>query len=339
MAITPLLCAYLCATRRSWGWFAFWAVLAVSWKEDVALAVLMLGLVIAFRPKHTPADRKAGLITAGLAILWFLAVTQILLPTVSGHPAHYENLYSGIGGSPGGFFDTAFHDPGAITSRVVSSESGDFAWKLLAPFGVTSLLAPGALLVGLPQFGLDVISDPSWTRSISYHYAALPLAAIAIAAVEAVSFLVRRFGGWTRWAIPSFVLACALTTMLAWGPSPIGAEYDGGWWPPATDTRLDAKRAAIDLVPDDASVSAVYTFVPQLSDREKIYTFPNPWKPSNWGYKDQDTHDPRDVDWLVIDRAALGIADRTLLDEILATEKFEVVDDAENILVARRKGS
>jgi uncharacterized membrane protein len=339
MAITPLLCAYLCATRRSWGWFAAWAVLAVSWKEDVALALIVLGLVVAFRPKHTSADRRAGLITAGLAIAYFLVVTQLLLPTVSGHPAHYENLYSGVGGSPEGFFETALHEPGAIASRIGSSETGNFAWHLLAPFGLTALLAPGALLIGLPQFGLDAISDPSWTRSISYHYAALPLAAVAIAAVEGVAFLVRRIDGAARWAVPALVLACALVTTLAWGPSPIGAEYGEGWWPPATDTRLGAKRAAVDLVPDDAAVSAVFTFVPQLSDRERIYTFPNPWRPSNWGYRDQDTHDPRDVDWLVIDRLALGVADRLVLDQVLSVEDWKIVQDDENILVAHREGA
>ena len=338
MAITPLLFAYLCATRRSWGWFAGWAVLAVSWKEDVALAVIILGLVIAFRPRHTAADRRAGLITAGLGLAFFLCVTQLLLPSVSGHPAHYENLYSGVGGSPEGLLDTAVHDPGAITSRVGSSETGDFAWRLLSPFGLTALLAPGALLIGLPQFGLDAIADPSWTRTIHYHYAALPLAAVAIAAVEGIAFLVRRIGGPARWAIPAFVLGCALVTTLAWGPSPIGAEYDGGWWPPTSDARLDAKRAAIDRVPEDASVSTVFTFVPQLSGREHIYTFPNPWRPSNWGYRDRDTHDPRDVDWLVVDRAALGVPDRLLLDQIVSVEDWEIVQDDDDVVVARRKG-
>jgi uncharacterized membrane protein len=336
MAITPLLCAYLCATRRSWGWFAGWVVLAVAWKEDVALAVIMLGLVIAFRPRHTAADRRAGLLTAGLALLFFLCVTQLLLPAVSGHPAHYENLYSGVGGSPAGVLDTALRDPGAITSRIGSSETGDFAWRLLAPFGLTAVLSPGALLIGLPQFGIDAIADPAWTRMIHYHYAALPLAAIAIAAVEGVAFLVRRIGGPTRWVIPTFVLCCALVTTVAWGPSPIGAAYDAGWWPPASDSRLDAKRAAVDLVRDDESVSAVFTFVPQLSGREHIYTFPNPWRPSNWGFRDRDTHDPRDVDWIVVDRAALGTSDRLLLEQILSIEDWEIVQDRENVVVARR---
>jgi uncharacterized membrane protein len=339
IAITPLLCAYLCAVRRSWGWFAGWAILAVSFKEDLALVLVVLGLVIAFRPRHLPGDRRAGLITAGVALLWFVAVTQLLLPLVSGHPAHYENLYSGVGGSPSGVVETAFRDPGEITSRVLSSESGEFAWKLLAPFGLMGLLAPGALLLGLPQFGADVLSDASWTREITFHYAAIPLAAIAIASVEAVAFVVRRIGRVTRWLVPAIVLACALASTLAWGPSPVGAEYDRGWWPPATDTRLDAKRAAIDAVPDDASVSAAYTFVPQLSRREKIYTFPNPWRASNWGYQDRDTDDPADVDWIAVDRASLGVEDQQLLEQILGNGSWRVVRERDDVLVAKRKGS
>jgi uncharacterized membrane protein len=337
IAITPLLCAYLCAVRRSWGWFALWAVLAVSFKEDLALVVVVLGLVLAFRPHRAPGDRRAGLLTAGLALVWFVLVTQVLLPTVSGHPAHYENLYAGVGGSPSGVFETAVDDPGEITSRVLSSGSGEFAWKLLAPFGLTAILSPGALLLGGPQFGADILSDASWTRAITYHYAAIPLAAIAIAAVEGVAFVVRRIGGATRWLLPAFVLACALVTTVAWGPSPIGAEYDNGWWPPDSDARLDTKKTALDAIPDDASVAAGYTFVPQLSGRESIYTFPNPWRASNWGYRDQDTHDPADVDWLAIDRLALGPEDRQLLAEILTNGRWRVVSDVDDVLVAKRK--
>jgi uncharacterized membrane protein len=359
IAITPLFCAYLCAVRRSWRWFALWAVVAVSFKEDLALAVVVLGLVIALRPRRRraaipvdagggvardgdpggrqPGDRRAGLITAGAAALWFVAVTQLLLPSVSGHPAHYEALYSGVGGSPSGVVETAFRDPGEITSRVLSSESGEFAWKLLAPFGFTGVLAPGMLAVGAPQFGADVLSDAPWTRAINYHYAALPLAAVALAMVEGAAFLVRRFGGAARLIVPGLVLACALAATVAWGPSPIGAEYRNGWWPPDSDPRLDAKRAAVALVPDDASVSAVYTFVPHLSEREQIYTFPNPWRASNWGYHDHGTHDPRSVDWLVIDRAAVGAQDQAVLDRILRSGQWDVVRAVDGILVARRR--
>ncbi len=336
IALTPLLAAYLCSVRRSWRWFAFWIVLAISCKEDIALAVIVIGLVIALRPSRRPGELRIGLFTVGAAALWFVLVTQVMLPLVSGHPAHYEGLYQGVGGSPGGIVETAFRDPGNITGRLTSSESGDFAWRLLAPFGLTGLLSPGVLLIGAPQFVLDVLSDASWTRQITYHYAALPLLGVTVAMVEGVAWLVRRIGGIARWLLPTLVLACALATTIAWGPSPIGAEYDQGWWPPATDSRLDAKEAAVAAIPDGASVSAGYTIVPHLSERDEIYTFPNPWRAANWGYRDEDTRDPRTVDWIAVDRQAVGLEDRALLDSILANGNFEVVFNRDDVLVAHR---
>ena len=330
LAITPLLCAYLCATRRSWRWFTLWVVLAVAWKEDVALAVIVLGLIIAWR-----GDRRVGLTTAGLALVWFVAVAFIVLPAINGGVLQSEGIYSGVGGSAGGIVDTALSDPGQVTTRVFGSESGDFAWKLLMPFGLVPLLAPVALLIGAPQFLLDVISDVPWTRSITFHYAALPLTAITIAMVEGVALLGRRGGRLVRFAAPAVVLACAVYGTIAWGPSPVGAEYRKGWWPPSVDTRLDAKQAAIDAVPDDAAVSASYTLVPHLTHRAEIYSFPNPWRPANWGVPGSDTRNPERIDWIVIDRQVVGDA-RALLDRILSGPDFKVVFDRDDLLVARR---
>ena len=49
VAIAPLLFAYWAARERRWGWFTVAAVIALSCKEDVALAVVVLGLLVAFR--------------------------------------------------------------------------------------------------------------------------------------------------------------------------------------------------------------------------------------------------------------------------------------------------
>ena len=43
MAIPFLLTAYLLATRRQWRWYWVALVAALSWKEDVAIAVAILG--------------------------------------------------------------------------------------------------------------------------------------------------------------------------------------------------------------------------------------------------------------------------------------------------------
>lgn len=330
MAVTPLLCAYLCAVRRSWGWFAGWALLAVSFKEDVAIAVLVIGVLIAVR-----GDRRVGLLTVGAAAAWFAVVVWVMIPAVSGGAPHYESLYSGVGGSAGGIAETAFTDPGEITSRVFSDESTDFAWKLTAPFGFAPLLAPVAIAIAAPQFLLDVISDVEWTRTITFRYAALPLVALAIAMVEGIAFVRRRLRDVAALVAALFVAGWAVFGTLAWGPSPIGDEYDKGWWPQAEDTRLDAKQAAVDTVPDDASVSTSYTFVPQLSRRAEIYSFPNPWKPANWGTPDSETRDPARVEWLVLDCAPMTPEDKAFVTAIVQ-DGFEVVSIRDDVLVARR---
>jgi hypothetical protein len=91
----------------------------------------------------------------------------------------------------------------------------------------------------------------------------------------------------------------------------------------------------VDLVPDHASVSASYSLVSHLSHRPEIYTFPNPWRRSNYGVKDTETPDPARIDWLVIDRQVLG-QDEALFAGILASGDFRVVSEVDGIVVARR---
>jgi uncharacterized membrane protein len=333
VAITPLLCAYLCAQRQSWRWFAFWCVLAIAWKEDVALAVMMLGVLVALR-----GQRRIGVTTALVSLGWFLLWTVILFPEINGGDVQSTNLYSTLGGDAGGVVESFVTDPGEILSRVFSSESGDFAWHLVLPFGLFApLLAPLVLLIGLPQYLLDVISDAAFTRTYMFHYGALPLAALAIAMVEGVAFASRRFGRTVAFVAPLVVLGTALFGTLSWGLSPIGAEYESGFWPPPHDPRIESKRAAADFVPDDAVVSAVYGFVPQFSQRPEVYTFPNPWESKNFGIGGKPRRNPSRVEWLVIDRTVLGPSDVVLLDQILSTDEFRIVFERDDLLVAHRR--
>jgi hypothetical protein len=274
--------------------------------------------------------------TAGLALAWFVAMTVVVMPAINGGSLQSADLYSGVGGSGGGLLRTAATHPGRITERVFSSDSGEFAWKLIVPFGGVSLLALGPLAIGVPQFLLDVLSDLSFTRTITMHYAALPIVALAIAMVEGVAFLRRRLGTRAMVVALAVVMAGALYGTRAWGPSPVGAEYRKGWWPPADNSRLDTQRAAVAAVPDGASVSAGGTLVPQLSERAEIYSFPNPWRRRDWGVAGSATRSPRRVEWLVVDRAALSSLELSVLDSVLNSGEFRVVLDRDAVVVARR---
>jgi uncharacterized membrane protein len=235
--------------------------------------------------------------------------------------------------------ETLFDDPDAITSRVFGSESADFAYRLLLPFAFVPLLAPLVLLIGLPQFLLDVLTDVEWTRTIQHHYAALCIVALALATVHAVAFVVRRFGRALATVACCFVIAGGVFGTLVWGPSPVSEKYRSGWWPPASDPRRDSLDAAVAMVPDDAAVAASYGILPHLSQREEIYDFPNPWESKNFGIEGKPQRDPERVEWLVIDEAIVrgDPAAYALLQTIL--EDFTVVFDRDDVLVARRAAS
>jgi uncharacterized membrane protein len=73
VAIGPLLFAYWAARERRWGWFTVAAVIALMCKEDVALAIVVLGLLVAFRLR---GDRRH------LAVGFGLVALGLLIPVV-----------------------------------------------------------------------------------------------------------------------------------------------------------------------------------------------------------------------------------------------------------------
>ncbi len=331
IAIAPLFAAYYCSVRRRWGWFAVWAVLAVAWKEDVTLVIVALGILIALR-----GDRRVGLWTVGLALAWFGAWTFAVFPWINDGAVQSRALYADVGGSPSGILRTTFENPTRITGRVSDHAARDFYWRIGAPYAFLPLAAPLALLLGLPQLVVNLITNVPWTKTITYHYAALPLVALTLALCEAVGWLSRHLRRAVLWVVLGIVLAASVTTTVQWGVSPIGDEYRRGWWPHSAEPRLDTVRDQLDRIPADAAVSATYNLVPHLSQRPEIYSFPNPWVSRNFGIDGKPTRSPARVEWLVVDRLVLGAADRALLDRILTQGRFEVVADADDYVLARR---
>jgi uncharacterized membrane protein len=330
LIITPLLFAWWLATRDRWGWFAVAVGIALACKEDAALAVVMLGLVLAVL-----GERRAGLVTAAAGAGWFLLATRVVIPAAGGGDGpFYQELFPGFGNSLGEIVWNMVVHPSRLAELATRPDRVDYYWHVLGPVAFLPLAAPLVLLISVPQTVVNVTSGHVLTHDFRFHYTSIVLAGVFLATVEGMALAGRNRPA-VRRALVAVLLAAAVVANVAWSPSPLGRQYDNGWWARA-DPRHATVRAALRVVPDNAGVSASYNLIPHLTHRVYAYEYPNPWRVTNWGAHGENPPDPDTVDYLVIDERLLG-DQRPLYDRLLGPDGgYGKVFASDGIVVARR---
>lgn len=350
LVVTPLLAAWWCARRERWRWFALFLVLALSTREDTALAVTMLGLVLLVERRrdawavvrrrsalvwyrHRPIVAALGTFVGG--IVWYLLCTRLVIPHFNrGNEAFYVRAYfGGYGDSTGAVLGEIVSNPGRVLDDATEPDRLRFYRDLFAPLGFAPLLAPLQLLVAAPQMLASVIGSSPYARQIRWQYTSVMIAPIIVATIDGA----RRLWRW-RWVRPVVVLGIAASSIIGnvlLSNSPV-SRNDWVWARPTVRTPTLVR--AVSLVPDDVSVVATYSLLPHLTHREFVYDWPNPWVPSYWGVDDgHRLPDPSRIEWLVVDRWHVGESERALLDELIGPQgEFRVVFDRDDVVVARR---
>jgi uncharacterized membrane protein len=329
LVITPLLFAWWLALRGRWGWFAVAVAVALACKEDAALAVAALGVVLAVR-----GERRAGLLTAAAGAGWFLLATRVVIPAAGGGAGpFYQELFPGFGDTLAEIVWNMVVHPSRLLELATRPDRLTYYWQVLAPVAMLPLAAPLVLLIGAPQVVVNVTSGHALTHDVRFHYTAIVLAAVFLATVEAIAWLGR--GQTARRALVGVLVATSLVANVVWSPSPLGLRFDDGIWA-RPEPRHAAARAALALVPPDAGVSASYNLIPHLTHRVFAYEFPNPWQVTNWGAHGEHPPDPDTVDYLVIDEQLLG-DQRPLYESLTGPDGgYRKVFESDGIVVAKR---
>ena len=120
LVITPFLFAWWFAMRRSWGWFFVFVGLALSTREDTAMAVFVLGFVLLVRNWRSEdrVDRRMAVGTMVLGAIWYLFCTQLVIPHFNGgqQPFYLESFYGSYGGSMPEIAKTILRHPDRLVS-------------------------------------------------------------------------------------------------------------------------------------------------------------------------------------------------------------------------------
>lgn len=270
-----ILFAFLAIDRKKTGWFYVCCIGAAFCKEDMALAVLVLGILVYFM-----YDKRAGKIVTIGSLLYFLLAVFLLIPKLG--PAGYQ--YSGrlgqFGNTPLQAAKNFFLHPLRTFNILATRENLRYIFDLLLPVAFLSLFAPVFLLPAVPAFVINIISSFQPQHTILNQYTAGIVPFIFIALV----FGLRRIKNWADGSFrPRLVLGslaavlvfCSVAGNFYYSPSPLA----GAWSPRlyTSDRHIDVIREGLSKIPEDVPVSAQVFLLAHLSEREKLYMFPNPF--------------------------------------------------------------
>lgn len=245
------------------------ALLALSLKEDVALAYLGLGAVLVVH-----GQRRIGTAVAALSTAWFV-VASLVVRSGSGAQGAFGRRFAGDrGDSVAEAFVWMLQHPLATAGDIVQ-DSLFYVLLLLIATGGLALLAPLWMLVALPSAAHNALSAYEPQHLLSFHYHQLTMTGLFLAAAVGVRRLEQ--AGWPLRAAAGVGIALAAVLAVAAGNWAHAHESEGVRLP------RDATRQALSLIPPDAPVTASTHLLPHLSQRVAVYPLPEPFVPLDSG--------------------------------------------------------
>jgi uncharacterized membrane protein len=287
LAISPffVFCVAHALGTRSRAWLALAVALTLACREDVALAVVVLGA------HQVLANRRvaAGLVLVGVGAAWFLAMKFVLMPLASGGGGVYADIYQGLAPEGaagfGAVLQTLLVNPGFVLGSLLTEAKVEYALLILAPMGFVPLrraigalfLLPGTLFTLLstdypPALSIGFQYTAFWTPYL-FVASALLLRADAFAPPGSTQARATR-AGW----LGAFAL---LAVVCSWQYGAIFQQRtaSGGFHDPFPfgTTELDVARRrlreeVLRALPRDAKVAASESVAPHVSNRAVAYT-------------------------------------------------------------------
>jgi uncharacterized membrane protein len=261
------------------------AALACLTQEQVGLVVAGLAVWMWFRQRDR---RRTALILGAGAIAWVAIAVGVIMPAFATDDVNpHLSRYAELGDTPGEILTTVVTRPWEAVDVIATPGRLTYLAALLLPLLLLPLAAPLLAAAALPQLLVNLFASSGPVQSVQYHYAVLLVPFLVAAALLGLAGLRRR----PRPArlerllarpalVAAMLVAAVVIAGIRQGPLPIWGWVPGGWSgsPLHSFTMDDQARAlqrAVDVIPDDARVSAVNVAGAHLSERRRILLFPN----------------------------------------------------------------
>lgn len=275
----------------------YWVFVALALlvREDVSLLLCGVGLyaILVHRRKVT------GLATIGVCLAYFAFVKLFVMldpgifmqesSKTYGYAYYFKDMMGKDGGSVGDLVASLVGNPIFVIKHLTTDVKLQFFFLLFLPLLFVPLLGGRRIVVMLYGFAFLFLSSRRPVFSIHFQYTTV-LYPLAFALVPSVLAELRE-ARWVKAAVARparlvVALVCGMvvaTTALSakFGALLPNASFKAGFTPLVrefTDRQAETYRwltRKMAEVPRDASVSATNRLAPHLSNRDRIYHFPN----------------------------------------------------------------
>ncbi len=275
--------------QKKWGKAAFWALLMVACKENIALWLVFIGLGLAWHYRRQVGQGKAALVLSLSAVCAFLLILKWLMPYMADGKLEYLHFnYSALGKDMGQAIKTLLTQPWKgieLLFFVPESIDSSFAlkakawtWELLLMSGAwLAVFRPAAALMALPVLAQKMFNDDptKWSPFLHYNIEFAPILAFAL-----VVFAARLTPKIYVLMVSLGLIGGALATWRsfdlyrpqAYMPQQLKVWHADHWKRSPSAAKI---RKVLDQIPQEASVSASSVLVPHLADRKIIRTWPD----------------------------------------------------------------
>jgi uncharacterized membrane protein len=261
---------------------AMWClcVLTLACKEDQVFTIGVLALLM--RSFGAPEIKKQWRFILYLCVFWFLIGTGVIQQQLRAPNGYTDFVYYGwlVGLNP------AIHvTPLAVAEALVRPEALLMVAGIIASMFAFPILAPRWLLLVIPPYLANVLSDHVPQNILQLHYVMLLLFPLMVAGgIGARRFLEVRS---IRPAVALTFALPALVIGLAAGrfPPALGTDIPWAYEEPNSVAQL---RAATSMIPADAPVNADAGLDVWLANRHQVNDFPDKLDNASYVVIDED---------------------------------------------------
>lgn len=175
---------YFFLTKKYWVSLIFF-LLSIFSKEEIPLTTAVFSLFMALST-YKKNDRKelffSSLILV-ISVLWFVASIWLIAPYFRGGQHFALTRYKSLGDGPTAIINNVLTKPWMYVNLIFNIDNLKYLFLLLFPLGFFSLFSPIYLLMALPEFMINFLSNHPQMRGIDNHYTAVITPFVFIGAI------------------------------------------------------------------------------------------------------------------------------------------------------------